>query len=245
MGVAVGLQEGKFCITIQKLYCFVSLFQKNILILLLHVCGKRLKRQGSDCTAVGRMRKNFSDYSRCIRLTTNDLPTKKNFTIVKNKRHRLQIIVDIIRKTCIGSQSELSDILNQRGVNVTQATLSRDLKSLKITKVANDYGKYMYIIPDSNELQDTMLMKGQRHLSSNSQIGFVSFDYSGNIAIVKTRNGYATGLAYDIDMSHSHIVLGTIAGADTVFVLLREGVSREEANDFFSRFIPAELIEKE
>ena len=59
MGVAVGLQEGKFCITIQKLYCFVSLFQKNILILLLHVCGKRLKRQGSDCTAVGRMRKNF------------------------------------------------------------------------------------------------------------------------------------------------------------------------------------------
>lgn len=164
---------------------------------------------------------------------------------MKNKRHRLQIIVDIIRKTCIGSQSELSDILNQRGVNVTQATLSRDLKSLKITKVANDYGKYMYIIPDSNELQDTMLMKGQRHLSSNSQIGFVSFDYSGNIAIVKTRNGYATGLAYDIDMSHSHIVLGTIAGADTVFVLLREGVSREEANEFFSRFIPAELIEKE
>ena len=77
MGGAVGLQEGKFCITIQKLYCFVSLFQKNILILLLHVCGKRLKRQGSDCTAGGRMRRNFSDYFRCIRLTTNDLPTKK------------------------------------------------------------------------------------------------------------------------------------------------------------------------
>ena len=77
MGGAVGIQEGKFCITIQKLYCFVSLFQKNILILLLHVCGKRLKRQGSDCTARGRMRRNFSDYFRCIRLTTNDLPTKK------------------------------------------------------------------------------------------------------------------------------------------------------------------------
>lgn len=245
MGVAVGLQEGKFCITIQKLYCFVSLFQKNILILLLHVCGKRLKRQGSDCTAVGRMRKNFFRLFPLHTLDYKRFTNKKNITIVKNKRHRLQIIVDIIRKTCIGSQSELSDILNQRGVNVTQATLSRDLKSLKITKVANDYGKYMYIIPDSNELQDTMLMKGQRHLSSNSQIGFVSFDYSGNIAIVKTRNGYATGLAYDIDMSHSHIVLGTIAGADTVFVLLREGVSREESNEFFSRFIPAELIEKE
>ena len=79
MGVAVGIQEGKFCITIQKLYCFVSLFQKNILILLLHVCGKRLKRQGSDCTAGGRMRRNFSDYFRCIRLITNDLPTNKYY----------------------------------------------------------------------------------------------------------------------------------------------------------------------
>ena len=200
--------------------------------------GQRLHCRGPD----------EEEFFRLFPLHTLDykrFTNKKNITIVKNKRHRLQIIVDIIRKTCIGSQSELSDILNQRGVNVTQATLSRDLKSLKITKVANDYGKYMYIIPDSNELQDTMLMKGQRHLSSNSQIGFVSFDYSGNIAIVKTRNGYATGLAYDIDMSHSHIVLGTIAGADTVFVLLREGVSREEANEFFSRFIPAELIEKE
>ena len=200
--------------------------------------GQRLHCRGPD----------EEEFFRLFPLHTLDykrFTNKINITIVKNKRHRLQIIVDIIRKTCIGSQSELSDILNQRGVNVTQATLSRDLKSLKITKVANDYGKYMYIIPDSNELQDTMLMKGQRHLSSNSQIGFVSFDYSGNIAIVKTRNGYATGLAYDIDMSHSHIVLGTIAGADTVFVLLREGVSREEANDFFSRFIPAELIEKE
>ena len=111
--------------------------------------------------------------------------------------------------------------------------------------MANDFGKYMYIIPDSNELQDTMLIKGQRHLSNNSQIGFVSFNYSGNIAIVKTRNGYATGLAYDIDMSHSHIVLGTIAGADTVFILLREDVSRDESNEFFARFIPAELIHGE
>ena len=87
---------------------------------------------------------------------------------MKNKRHRLQIIVDIIRKTCIGSQSELSDILNQRGVNVTQATLSRDLKSLKITKVANDYGKYMseseyankMIVPDisdNDELCDQII----------------------------------------------------------------------------------------
>lgn len=157
---------------------------------------------------------------------------------MKNKKNRLQIIVELIRRNCIGSQNELSEMLKEQGVIVTQATLSRDLKTLKITKVANDTGNYMYIIPDSNELQDSLLMKGQKRGGGNSQIGFVSLEYSGNIAVIKTRNGYATGLAYDIDMSHSDVVLGTIAGADTVFVLLREGVSREEANVFFARFVP-------
>lgn len=162
---------------------------------------------------------------------------------MKKKRNRLQIIVELIKRNCIGSQNELAEMLKEQGVQVTQATLSRDLKALKITKVANDLGNYMYIIPDSNELQDSMLMKGQKSLAGNSQFGFVSLEYSGNLAVIKTRNGYATGLAYDIDMSHSHVVLGTIAGADTVFVLLREGISREESNEFFARFIPVEPTE--
>ena len=100
----------------------------------------------------------------------------------------------------------------------------------------------MYISPYSNELQDSMLMKGQKGLTVGAQFGFVSLDYSGNMAVIKTRNGYATGLAYDIDMSHAHMVLGTIAGADTVFVLLREGISRKESNEFFARFLPADII---
>lgn len=162
---------------------------------------------------------------------------------MKNKRNRLHIIVELIKRNCIGSQNELAEMLKEQGVQVTQATLSRDLKALKITKVANDMGNYMYIIPDSNELQDSMLMKGQKGLHSSSQIGFVSLNYSGNIAVIKTRNGYATGLAYDIDMSHSPVVIGTIAGADTVFALLSEGVTREEANEFFARFLPENSIE--
>ena len=121
---------------------------------------------------------------------------------MKNKRNRLQVIIELVKKNCIGSQNELAELLKQHGIEVTQATLSRDLKTLKVTKVANDAGEYMYIIPDSNELQDSMLMKGQKGLTGGAQIGFVSLDYSGNIAVIKTRNGYATGLAYDIDMSH-------------------------------------------
>ena len=72
------------------------------------------------------------------------------------------------------------------------------------------------------------------------KVGFISIKFSGNITVIKTRNGYAAGLAYDIDMSHSSEVLGTIAGADTVFAIMREDLSHEDALRFFSRFLPLE-----
>lgn len=159
---------------------------------------------------------------------------------MKKKQKRFQLIVDLIKKNRVGSQAELSALLEENGVNVTQATLSRDLKALKVTKVANNEGLYMYIIPDSNDLQDSFLMSGQKSLTAQNKLGFLSIDFSGNMAVIKTRNGYATGLAYDIDMSHSPEILGTIAGADTVFAILREGVTREKALAFFSRFMPLE-----
>ena len=59
----------------------------------------------------------------------------------------------------------------------------------------------------------------------------------------RAKSVVVSGVAYDIDMSRAPEVAGTIAGADTVFVLLREGVSREESNEFFARFIPSDLIE--
>ena len=153
---------------------------------------------------------------------------------MKNKKERLQLIVNLIRKNSIGSQNELAVMLKQCGCEVTQATLSRDLKALKITKVATNDGGYMYIIPDNNELQNSLLMSVQQ------QVGFVSIAFSGHMAVIKTRNGYAAGLAYDIDMSRSTEVLGTIAGADTVFAIMREDLSHEDALKFFSRFVPIE-----
>lgn len=157
---------------------------------------------------------------------------------MKNKKERLQLILSLVKKNSIGSQHELAQLLKENGCDVTQATLSRDLKSMKITKVATNDGGYMYIIPDSNRLQDSMLMSGRHSMTAHQQVGFISIKISGNIVVIKTRNGYAAGLAYDIDMSHSDEVLGTIAGADTVFAIMREGLSHEEALKFFARFIP-------
>lgn len=96
----------------------------------------------------------------------------------------------------------------------------------------------MYIIPDSNNLQDTMISQGVSTAQAGQHSGFVSIQFTGHAAVIKTRNGYASGLAYDIDMSKSPEILGTIAGADTIFALLREDVSHEQAMKVFSRFLP-------
>ncbi len=167
--------------------------------------------------------------------------TIKVDSFMKNKRARLQVIIDLIRNNCIGSQEELSKILAGKGHKVTQATLSRDLKLLKITKVATDMGGYMYIIPDSNNIQDKMLSAGKTSIKESNVASFVSIQISRNIAVIKTRNGYASGLAYDIDMSRTPEILGTIAGADTLFAVLREDVSQDRALEIFSKFLPISI----
>lgn len=157
---------------------------------------------------------------------------------MKNRKRRVELIVDLIKNHCIGSQEELSKMLSDNGYSVTQATLSRDLKMLKTTKVPTDRGTYMYILPDSNTIKDKLLASGQLNMNSNYQSGFISLDISGNMAVIKTRNGYASGLAYDIDMSRPPEILGTIAGTDTIFAVLREGISHDKAREIFSRFLP-------
>lgn len=158
--------------------------------------------------------------------------------LMKNRKKRVELIVELIRNRCIGSQEELANILADMGYIVTQATLSRDLKMLKTTKVPTDRGTYMYILPDSNTLKDKMLATGQMAMNTNYQSGFISLELSGNMAVVKTRNGYAAGLAYDIDMSHTPEILGTIPGSDTIFVVLKEGTTHEQAMEALSRLLP-------
>lgn len=158
---------------------------------------------------------------------------------MKNRKQRVELMVDLIKNKCIGSQEELARLLEEAGYTVTQATLSRDLKMLKTTKIPTDRGGgYMYILPDSNSLKDKLLARGQLPINANYQSGFISLTFSKNVAVIKTRNGYAAGLAYDIDMSNAPEILGTIPGSDTIIAILREDVSHEKARAIFSRLLP-------
>lgn len=155
---------------------------------------------------------------------------------MKNKTSRLDSIKIIISTKEIGSQEELLKELEAEGYNLTQATLSRDLKQLKVAKAASVSGKYIYVLPN-NTLYKRI---SEPHSIANMPIsnGFISLCFSGNIAIIRTRPGYASSIAYDIDNGSINEIVGTIAGDDTIMMVLNEGVTRTEVVKALRRIIP-------
>lgn len=148
---------------------------------------------------------------------------------MKNKNSRLEAIRLIISEQDVKNQDQLLQILTAKGYSVTQATLSRDLKKMKISKVANTYGDYLYVLPNHALLQKKNSNSQIDDISSNQpRYGFVSLNFSGNMAVIKTKPGYASSLAYDIDSHGLSGVLGTIAGDDTLLIVLAEGANRME-----------------
>jgi transcriptional regulator of arginine metabolism len=143
---------------------------------------------------------------------------------MKNKRNRLQIISEILRSSVVGSQEELLKILSDKNCEVTQATLSRDLKLLKVAKTPLSNGAYKYILPPVNKPKP---VEGTYN-SFLSHGAVLSLEFSGQLAVVKTKPGYASAIAWDIDNKATEQVLGTIAGDDTILVIPREGVTRDE-----------------
>jgi transcriptional regulator of arginine metabolism len=116
------------------------------------------------------------------------------------------------------------------GYNLTQATLSRDLKQLKVAKTANHEGRYVYAMPGAHQHRAAE----QRQALSFLGDALLSIDFSGNIAVVKTAPGYASSMAYNIDNQSNRDILGTIAGDDTIMMVLREGVARQTISDYLA-----------
>ncbi|MBS7399695.1 MULTISPECIES: arginine repressor [Hallella] len=148
---------------------------------------------------------------------------------MKTKDRRLEAIKMIISGKEVGSQEEVLNELRKEGFTLTQATLSRDLKQLKVAKAASMNGKYVYVLPN-----ETMYRRSHKPLSAGEMLsnpGFLSINFSGNLGVIKTRPGYASSIAYNIDNSNVPEILGTIAGDDTIIIVLREGVDHNALID--------------
>ncbi len=168
----------------------------------------------------------------CILLQAN----QNIYTAMKVKNSRLEALKMLISSMELSSQEEVLKVLEKEGFKLTQATLSRDLKQLKVAKAASMNGKYVYVLP--NETMYRRVTTPRKATEMMQRSGYISVNISGQLAIVKTRPGYASALAYDIDNSDSPYILGSIAGDDTIFIALREGTSRGQVLETLSYVIP-------
>lgn len=162
---------------------------------------------------------------------------------MSRKNDRIENLIEIIKNNNVGSQEELLRMLSDRGIFVTQATLSRDLKMLKTTKVPLDHGAYAYMLPDASTARFASNARRSAEFRRQLGNGFISLEFTGCLAVMLTRNGYASGIAYDIDMLNAPEIAGTIAGANTVFIALREGVSHERAIQVLSSILPVDVLQ--
>ena len=140
-----------------------------------------------------------------------------------NTKIRQQAILDIIQAGPVFSQDELAARLREAGISSTQATLSRDLKALRISKVPGEG----YVVPARG-----------RSLSTDFTSGILRIQFSANLGVIRTRPGLANAVAVLIDNHVVGPILGTIAGDDTILLILREGSTPEGVLDALSPLLP-------
>ena len=155
---------------------------------------------------------------------------------MKEKNNRLEALRLIISSQQLGSQEELLNALMREGYQLTQATLSRDLKQLKVAKASTLSGNYIYVLPNETMYKRVSTASSLREMMQVP--GFISINFSGNMGVIKTRPGYASSIAWNIDRSDIPQIMGTIAGDDTIFIVTREGSSHQEVIDALSVVVP-------
>ncbi|GAB1455569.1 MAG: ArgR family transcriptional regulator [Spirochaetia bacterium] len=143
---------------------------------------------------------------------------------IANRRERLKLILNLLRENRVESQEEMLVLLETQGVFITQATLSRDLKLLKVSKVGAGSEGYFYAVPSYDELRQREEIHGQDFIR-----GYVSIDWNEQFVVIKTFSGHSATVALALDNLGLEGVLGTIAGQDNVvFAALRNGYTGDE-----------------
>jgi transcriptional regulator of arginine metabolism len=154
---------------------------------------------------------------------------------MKTRTQRLLAIRRIIGREAVSSQEELLRKLDRAGFELTQATLSRDLKFLQAGKRPDKEKGYVYYLPANNA--EPLSPAGDGNVSAN---GFLSMDWAWNLALIKTLPGFASGIASTIDGLGAYEILGTVAGDDTILLIPRQGISREDVINALAVILPVE-----
>ena len=169
--------------------------------------------------------KYYKMYKDCIFMHL----TKEKYTL-KERNNRLNAVKEIIKTNRIDNQDTLLEMLAKEGYNVTQATLSRDLKMLKVGKISDGWSGYYY--------EKDLISESEKSYIQDVRRGILSIEFSGNFGVIKTRPGHANSVCFALDVLGLPEILGTLAGDDTIFLILREGMTKEDLLDSFNARIP-------
>lgn len=149
------------------------------------------------------------------------------------KQSRHQAIIDLIDKYDIDTQEEIVSRLCEEGFHVTQATVSRDIRELKLSKIPNGRGKQKYVF----------LQTGREHMSDKYirifSEGLVSMEVAQNILVIRTVPGMAMAVAAALDAMHFQEIVGSIAGDDTIMAALRSAEDAIAVKEKISEMIQA------
>lgn len=148
---------------------------------------------------------------------------------MKTKRQRK--IIELITNYDIETQEELAAKLVENGFNVTQATISRDIRELNLTKIATKGGKQKYAVQSSSDIVSNS--KYMRVLND----GIITMDTAGNILVVKTVSGMAMAVAAALDAMQIKEILGCIAGDDTIMCVVKHDEETDRVKEHIESFI--------
>ncbi len=147
------------------------------------------------------------------------------------KLSRHSAILNIIENYEVETQEELAELLRDAGINVTQATVSRDIKELRLIKVLSENGKYKY----------ASIKSGEPNISNRVVNVFkesvIEIDHAGNIIVVKTLSGAASAASVAIDALDWKDIVGCVAGDDTIFVLIKKEEAIKEVVKKFKKLM--------
>ena len=146
------------------------------------------------------------------------------------KTQRFATIRKIIRSEMRSSQEELISRLRECGVEITQSTLSRDLKFMNVAKVPHKSKGYVYVLPNATH--------HDINVSSNISENITGLTFSGNLGVLKTKSGYASAISVPIDNLDCPAILGTIAGDNTILLILREDARRSQVIEALAKIFP-------
>lgn len=153
---------------------------------------------------------------------------------MKNKVQRQLAIRQVISRSIVSNQEKLLEMLRDKGYDLTQATLSRDLKALGVAKIPDPQLGYVYRISESRSVENQIETSSVNYLAD----GFINMQVSGNLAVIKTLPGYASSIAIMIDKAGIWEIMGTIAGDDTILIILREGINRTHLKNALLSVLP-------